>query len=77
MTPADWQEIITAACIIAIAVAVAAVGVFVFGLALGWFEGSLSLRFVPPWKRKAAEPRTLPAAGEPDGTVQPLNRKAG
>ena len=31
----------------------------------GWIEGSLSLRFVPPWKRKAPAPRKSAVAQEP------------
>jgi hypothetical protein len=37
----------------------------VAGVRCGWIQGSVSLRIVPPWKRKESEPRKMKAAAEP------------
>lgn len=67
MTHADIHDIVLTACILAAVV----VAFFAAGFALGWLEASVSLRFVPPWKRKASGPRqkaaTMPA-GSADAT---------
>ena len=67
MTRADIHDIVLTACILAAVI----VAFFAAGFALGWLEASVSLRFVPPWKRKASEPRqkaaTMPA-GSADAT---------
>ena len=54
MTRADIHDIVLTACILAAVI----VAFFAAGFALGWLEASVSLRFVPPWKRKASEPRS-------------------
>lgn len=71
MTAADWHEVTFTVCLIASFAAVA----FIAGCALGWVEGSLSIRLVPPWKRRAAEPKVkaAPEAEEP-ATVPPMRR---
>ena len=78
MTPADWHDIIVTVCVTGF-VAVAAL---ILGWALGWLEGSLSLRIVPPWKRRATEPRNRAtaspgvAAGESPAAPVSLERRA-
>lgn len=33
----------------------------------GWVKGSLNLKLVPPWERRAAEPRAANGQARPDG----------
>lgn len=69
----DWRDIVVTACVLA----VFAVPFLCLALALGWAELTLVLKFVPPWKRKAPEPRRTAAAQPADtATATPLARKA-
>jgi hypothetical protein len=72
---ADWHDVTVTICVIT----VLAAAFVIAGGALGWLEGSLSLKFVPPWKRKASEPKASarPAEAPANGPVQLSDRKAG
>ena len=55
---------ITLLIVLCAVVVLAVVAAVVAGVRCGWIQGSVSLRIVPPWKRKESEPRKT-AAAEP------------
>jgi hypothetical protein len=53
---------ITLLIVLCAVIVLAVAAALVAGVRCGWIQGSVSLRIVPPWKRKESEPRTKPAA---------------
>jgi hypothetical protein len=56
---------ITLLIVLCAVIVLAVAAALVAGVRCGWIQGSVSLRIVPPWKRKESEPRKMKAAAEP------------
>lgn len=64
MTASNWHDVIYTGCAIATFLTL----FVIVATAMGWLQWSFSVKAVPPWNRKASEPRrtqaTVPAAAE-------------
>ena len=50
----------------------AVVAALVAGVRCGWIQGSVSLRIVPPWKRKESEPRAAKTTAGSEPAAEPV-----
>ena len=63
---------ITLLIVLSFVVVLAVVAAVVAGVRCGWIQGSVSLRIVPPWKRKESEPRKTKATAGSEPAAEPV-----
>jgi hypothetical protein len=63
---------ITLAIVLGAVIVLAVIAALVAGVRCGWIQGSASVKIVPPWQRKASEPRPARAAAAPETATPPV-----
>ena len=63
---------ITLTIVLSAVIVLAVVAAVVAGVRCGWIQGSVSLRIVPPWKRKESEPRKTKATAGSEPATEPV-----